>query len=291
MNEGIAVVGVGAIGTYLAAQWAAAGHEVLACARRPFAEYVVESSHAPVRVDAHVVTDPSQVDSSYRWVVLAVKAHQSAGAKPWLDRLCESGTVVVAAQNGVDAVERLAPLVGGATVVPAAVYCGAELLEPGHIVHSTLDLLVVPDTDAGRRFSEMANGPGTRVKASADFVTRAWRKLGSNVAVNGLTALTGRATEVVGEPAMAAVARSLVEECWTVAAAEGADLDPATAAGLVAEIGAMRPSVGTSMLYDRRAGRPLEHDAIYGAVMRAGRRHGIETPITAVIAAILEAGD
>jgi 2-dehydropantoate 2-reductase len=290
MADRIAVVGVGAIGGYFAAQWAAAGHDVLACARRSFTEYVVDSPVSPVRCVARVVTDPARVSEPYPWVVLAVKTNQSVGAAGWLERLCDTNTVVVAAQTGVDALERLQPLVGTATVLPAAVYCGAELLEPGHVAHAVNDLLLVPDTDAGRRFSAIGSVPGTRVKATDDFVTRAWRKLGSNVAVNGLTALTGRTTEVLrGEP-MAAVARALVRECWTVAAAEGAELDPDEAEAFVGDIARVTPPVGSSMLYDRRAGRPVEHDAIYGAVTRGGRRHGIKTPITSAIAAILEAG-
>jgi 2-dehydropantoate 2-reductase len=43
------------------------------------------------------------------------------------------------------------------------------------------------------------------------------------------------------------------------------------------------------MLYDRLAGRPLEYDAIYGAVVRAGARHGIPTPLSETMAALLAA--
>ena len=89
---------------------------------------------------------------------------------------------------------------------------------------------------------------------------------------------------------MAELATALVSECWSVAAAEGASLDPADAEAFVAEMAKLAP-VGTSMLYDRRAGRPVEHDAIYGSVARAGRRRNVPTPTVDLIAALLEAGD
>src|SRR5688572_2188929 len=136
----IAVVGVGSVGTFFAAHLAAAGHDVLACARRPFDTYRVESAEAPVTGPANVATGPAAVTGGpYPWLLVAVKAHQTVDAAPWFDRLCgpdspgRPASIVVAVQNGVEAVERFTPLVHGATVVPAVVYCGAELQEPGRI--------------------------------------------------------------------------------------------------------------------------------------------------------------
>jgi 2-dehydropantoate 2-reductase len=70
------------------------------------------------------------------WVLLATKAQQTPQAGPWLARLCLPGTVVVVLQNGVDHVERVAPLAVGATVLPALVYVVAvERLARGRVVH------------------------------------------------------------------------------------------------------------------------------------------------------------
>jgi 2-dehydropantoate 2-reductase len=48
---------------------------------------------------------------------------------------------------------------------------------------------------------------------------------------------------------------------------------------------------GSSMLYDRLARRPTEHDALTGAVVRFGRRVGIPTPLNDVVLALLAASD
>lgn len=287
-RDRVAVVGSGAVGTFFAASWAAADHGVLVCARRPFTTLVVESATRPLQVATHVVTDATAIDGPYPWVVLAVKAHQTAGARDWLARLCDERTTVVVLQNGVEAVERVAPFSRGAAIVPAVVYCAAELLEPGRIRHDAYRSLIVPDSPGGQRFAEGFGDSHTIVRPEPDFLTHAWRKLGSNVAMNGLTALTGRTTEIASDEAVASVAGALVAECWSVAAAEGAALDPADGPALVAQF-ATRPPVGTSMLYDRRAGRPTEHDALYGAVLRGARKHGIPTPVTDVVAALLAA--
>ena len=52
---------------------------------------------------------------------------------------------------------------------------------------------------------------------------------------------------------------------------------------------AMPEGAGSSMLFDRLAGRALEHDALYGAAARAGHRHGIPTPTTDAVGALLAA--
>ena len=88
---------------------------------------------------------------------------------------------------------------------------------------------------------------------------------------------------------MAGLAEAILQECYAVARAEGADLQDAAIGAVVASFAKLDDSGGTSMLYDRLAGRPLEHDALYGAVIRAGERHGIPTPTHRTLSALLSA--
>jgi 2-dehydropantoate 2-reductase len=54
---------------------------------------------------------------------------------------------------------------------------------------------------------------------------------------------------------------------------------------------AMPPDLGTSIMFDRLAGRPMEWDARNGVVCRAGARHGIPTPVSDVLVPLLAALD
>ncbi len=285
----IAVVGPGGVGCFFAAHLAAAGHEVVACARRPFDRYLVESDEAPVAAPATVVVDPEQLDGDpFDWVLVAVKAHQSAGAAPWFDRVCGTGTVVVALQNGIEAVERLAPFVAGAPVLDSVVYCGAELIEPGRVRHTSNSRLIVPDVAESHRLAELYRGTPVTIDISADHRRSAWVKLGINVVANGLSALTGQPMAVLAEAEIAEVAAALLTEVLTVGRAEGVELELDGVEQTIALLAAV-PSGRTSMLHDVEAGRPTEHDALHGAVIRAGRRHGIPTPYTDTIHALLAA--
>jgi 2-dehydropantoate 2-reductase len=291
-----AIVGPGAIGSFFAAQLGRASKVRLAvCARTAFDTLTVvsEAWGETVQVHAQVVTSveelaPGPVD----WVLLSTKAHQTAGAAPWLEQLCAESTTIVVLQNGVEHVERVRPLVpAGARILPAVVHCGAELQGPGRVLHRTNGYIVVPrDADAsGERLAQLFEPEHDVVRTTVDFVTEAWKKLCTNVAVNGITALTGRRLGVMREPTVRHAAEVLLDECVEVARASGAQIDGGHAGTVLARMGAMPETAGTSMLYDRLAGRSLEFDAIYGAAVRAGRRWGIPTPATDQLFALLGA--
>ena len=287
-RQQVAMVGPGSVGLFFAAHLAAAGHDVVACARRPFDRYLVESETHPVDTEATVLTDPAAYNGGpLPWVFVAVKAHQTEGAAGWLDRLCGPETRVVVAQNGIEH-DRVVPFVNGATVIPAVVYCGAELVEPGHVTHHQSAHLVVADGPDADALVELFADALPEIRPTDDFATPLWMKLSLNVMANGLTALTRRAQKVFAEPGIERAAIRLLHETFAVGRAEGADLDNSLAEKIVAGV-VKRGVPGTSMYYDTSAGRPTEHDAIHGAALRAAERHGIDTPSIALVHALLDA--
>lgn len=284
----VAMVGPGSVGLFFAAHLAAAGHEVVACARRPFNRYLVDSETHAVDTPATVLTDPaSHTGGPVPWVFVAVKAHQTEGAAGWLDRLCGPDTRVVVAQNGIEH-DRVIPFVNGAKVIPAVVYCGAQLIEPGHVTHHQSAHLVVPAGDDTDALVELFADALPEIRPTDDFATPLWLKLSLNVMANGLTALTRRTQMVFAEPGIERAALRLLKETFAIGRAEGADLDDALAEKIVAGV-VKRGIPGTSMYYDTVAGRPTEHDAIHGAALRAAERHGIDVPSVAMVHALLDA--
>jgi 2-dehydropantoate 2-reductase len=285
----IAVIGPGAIGAVFAAAAQQAGPgQIVICGRRPLEELVVcPDGQQPIAIDAPVITDPRQVAGPADWVFLAVKAHQTQGASGWLRALAGPETVVVVLQNGVEHYQRVTPLAGQATVLPAIVWCPAETVAAGRVRLRGEPRLSVPAGEPGQRLARMLDG-AARVDLAPDFTTEAWRKLCVNV-VAGLMALAGRRAGIFRQPEMAALARALAAECSAVAQAEGAQLDDGTVDEIVAHFTAMPADLGTSILADREAGRPLEWDARNGVVRRLGIRHGIPTPVSDVIVPLLAA--
>ena len=289
----IAVIGPGAIGgVFAAAAWQAGerdgSREIVLCARRGFGQLVVaRDGREPVMVDAPVRTDPGTVGGRADWVFLAVKAHQTDGARDWLKALAGPGTVVVVLQNGVEHRERVEPLAGEAAVLPAIVRCPAEATAPGRVTLRGEPQLSVPDEAHGQALARLLDG-GARVSLTADFTTEAWRKLCEN-AVAGLMVLAGCRAGMFRRADVATLARDYALECIAVARAEGARLTDDVAGTIVAGFAVMPAGRGSSIVFDREAGRPLEWEARNGVVRRAGTRHGIATPISDVVVPLLAA--
>jgi 2-dehydropantoate 2-reductase len=279
----VAVVGPGAVGATMAAVAARAGAELVVCGRTAYERLVVEGSIEQT-VPGPVVTDPAALDGPVDVLLLAVKAHQTAAAAPFLRALCGDGTIVVVLQNGVEQRELAGPHVGGAVVVPAVVWFPAETIGPGHVRLRGAPRVLLPDEPPAHTVAALLEG----VEVTADFVTEAWRKLTVN-AVAGLMAVTGRRAAIFRRADVAALARALALECLAVARAEGADLGDEVAAELLDWFAELPEDAGTSILADREAGRPLEWDARNGVVARRGAAHGLPTPVSDVIVPLLAA--
>jgi 2-dehydropantoate 2-reductase len=127
-----------------------------------------------------------------------------------------------------------------------------------------------------------------RVDLVKDFTTETWRKLCLN-AVAGLMVLTGRRAVMYRRASIAALARDLAAECLEVARAEGAELPDSVADAIVADFVDMPPDLGSSIVFDREAGRRLQWEARNGVIRRIGARHRIPTPLSDVIVPLLAA--
>jgi len=126
------------------------------------------------------------------------------------------------------------------------------------------------------------------VDCDSDFITAAWRKLLTN-ALAGFMALSGRRAGMFRREDVAALSRRYVAECLAVARAEGAHLGDDVADGTVEMFRQAPTDMGTSMLADREAGRPLEWDIRNGVIIRKARAHGLPTPISDVVVPLLAA--
>ena len=285
----IAIVGVGAIGAIVAgALEQSHEHHLLLCSRRSFERLVLDGPQGRTELQVRPLTEPGRAHR-VDVVFLATKAHQTAGARAWLSRLCDSSTQVVVLQNGVEHRERVSPWVGSATIIPCIVDCPAVTLEPGHVQFRRTLAARFADTPEGRRTAALLAGAGLTATVTDDFVTAAWKKLCVNVVSGPIPALCDQPHGVFRYEPITELARTIVRECVEVGCAEGARLELDLVDEVIAAQCATPTNWVTSMLHDRRAGRTLETDSRNGAVVRAGRRRGIGTPANAFVLAVLSA--
>ncbi|TPW26675.1 2-dehydropantoate 2-reductase [Pararhizobium mangrovi] len=286
----VAVIGAGGIGSYLAAMLADAGQDVTMCVRTPFETLELEVDGETRTLPVTIATEPEAV-AEEDWVVLATKAQDTASAKAWLDRLAGANTTILVAQNGIEHEERVAPIAGKARILPAIVYIAVERTEPGHVVHHGSSRMIVPECRKAAEAETLFAGSALELTRSGDFRTDAWKKLIANIAANPITALTMRRLDVFHEKQVVDLARSLLREAVLVGRCEGAEIGEADVEQVLSVYDGMTGEGGSSMLYDRLSGRSLEHDHLTGAVLRAGERHSIATPLNTAIYALVDALD
>jgi 2-dehydropantoate 2-reductase len=287
----IAVVGLGSIGGIITGLLRAADrHDVVACVRRPINQLTVERAEGAIEVPLRMVSDPEQA-TRVDWVLLCTKSHDTPASAPWLERLCGPQTRVAVLQNGIGHAEKLAPLVGEATVVPTIVYYNGERLAADRVRFRRAGgyEFAVADDVGGQAFERLLEGTAMRVLRSADFITLAWRKLLINAVANPITALTLQRQAVFRREDVHALCLAILEEAAVVGRADGAQLASDEPAQIMKTLLTYPADAGTSMYFDRLAGRPFEADALTGAIVAAGARHRVATPLNSLLLTLLRA--
>ncbi|MGW1678744.1 2-dehydropantoate 2-reductase [Saccharopolyspora sp. NPDC002376] len=285
----IAVIGSGGIGGVLAAAAHAAGHEVSLCVRTPFDRLTVETPEGTGEVPASVVTDPGELGEA-DWILLTTKVQDVPSTTGWLQRLDDGRAPIVVVQNGVEHRESVAAMNLRGPVLPALIYVAAERVSPGHVVRRSPMTMQVEAGEVGERFADLLAGDALTIRPTDDFHTAAWRKMLTNLAPNPITALTLRRLDVLSEPDVQELCAGVLAEAVDVARAEGANLTHSDAERVLADyIERFPPTNGTSMLYDRIAGLPTEHEHITGPLVRAATTHNIPVPLNRTLLTLMRA--
>jgi 2-dehydropantoate 2-reductase len=287
-DTAIAVVGPGAIGTTVAAALHEVGRTPLLCGRTPRDHLTLHDGDRLITVPGPVRTDPAQLDRTVGLVFLAVKATQTHATTEWLAALSGPETVICVLQNGVEQLETVTPYCPRGRIVPAVVWFPAQAQSDGSVRLRGDVRLSLPDGPASRVVARALQGTRCAVDLAENFSSLAWRKLMQN-AVAGLMVLTHRRCGMFGRPDVAKLALAYLRECLAVARADGAELGDEVPQEILDRFQAFPVDMGTSILTDREADRPLEWDIRNGVVLRRGRAHGIPTPIGDVLVPLLAA--
>jgi len=306
------IAGAGAIGGYIGALLTRSGFDVLLFARGPHLRAMQErglrviSPLGDFEVRPRVTGELSTIGHA-DVVVLGVKAHSLTSLAPQLRPLLGPDTVVVSTQNGIPwwyfqthggeldglRLERVDP--GGVIassieprrVVGSLVYFATDIVEPGVIRHTEGNKISFgePDgtkSDRLRRMVEPLIAAGFRCPITPRFRHEIWVKLLGNVAFNPISALTGATLEQLARHAdVSRVIRDIMTETEAVAARLGIELSIS-----IDQRMAGAEKVGphkSSMLQDLEAGRPLELEAVVGAVVELGERLGVAMPVTQTV--------
>jgi 2-dehydropantoate 2-reductase len=313
----VAIVGAGAIGGLLGANFAEAGHDVTLIARGMHLEALrargltvrwLGRAARTYRLRATAVPEELGPQDA---VVIALKAYSIGPMLPRLARLLHDDTAVVTAINGLpwwyfyrhggphegmhieclDPAGAMARAIDAKHLLGCVVHTAGEVVEPGVIGHTSGTLYFLGELD-GRMtprleaIGEALTVGGAEPKLTANIRNEIWMKLIGNLSYNPVAALTlARMGAINANERLLEMIRIQMREAMQVAQAYGQQVTMS-----IEERIAIARKVGDakiSMHQDLERGRPMEIDAIIGAVLELGRRAGIAMPMVDAVHALI----
>jgi len=311
----ICIYGAGAIGGHLGVKLALAGADVTLIARGPHLAAMQANGVTLIEGGETFTAHPRCTDQIAEagpqdYVIVTLKACSLPAAAPAIAALLGPETTVVAVLNGIPwwyfhalsgpyqgrIVESVDP--GGIVsrhlpperVVGCVVYAAVEVVAPGVIQHLYGERYTLGEPDGTKSprsvaLAEALSHAGFKAPVRPRIRDELWLKLWGNLAFNPISLLTGATLDVIaGEAETRALCRSMMLEGQAIAEALGVrfpiDVDRRIAGA--AAVGAHK----TSTLQDLERGRPVELDALLGAVVELAGVVGVAVPMCQAILAL-----
>jgi 2-dehydropantoate 2-reductase len=298
----IAAMAAGAVGGYFGARMAAAGHEVWFIARGAHRDAIaenglrIESVHGDLHLDKPNVTDDPAKVGPVDIVLFAVKLWDTEQAAEQARSLVGSDTRLITLQNGIDSVERIAPIIGTDQTVGGAAYIATTIAAPGVIRHTSNFATMrfgrgdkKPDARL-QAFVDAAKAAKLDVALSADIERELWEKFIFLTAMSGSTAaLRSPIGKIRADPELRDFFRALMEEALAVGKAKGVALDPAYLDQRMDFLmNKVEAGMKASMAHDLERGNRLELDWLSGKVRELGRQFSVPTPASDTVYTVLK---
>jgi 2-dehydropantoate 2-reductase len=246
---------------------------------------VIEQKDGTVAtVPVKATTDPASV-GPVDLILNFVKCYHTEAAINSAKPMLGPDTAILTLQNGWGNADRIAAIVGRERVMVGLTYASGTLVGPGRVRNTGVAQTVIGELDGSlsprlERAAAALRKTGIDLKVSGRIVEEIWKKLVINVCSLPTAALLHfTADELPKHEGSMTLMRGLLREMVAVAKADGIELDEEER--WAALIGILERAVGgrASMLQDVEAHRQTEIDVINGAIVAAGRRTGIPTPL------------
>ena len=320
----IAVIGTGANGASIGADFVRAGYDVTFIEQWPDHVEAMRTNGVTVNMPDETVVTPvnaihlcqvAEVREKFDLIFMLVKAYDTRWAAELIKPVIADGGLVVGLQNGMS-IDDLCDVLGPNRVMGAVIECCSNMFEPGVCNRETppegswfgLGGLTPATHQRVESVAEVLRHAG-RVDIYDDIRSAKWMKLVANASELVPSALLNMPLhEAAQDPEMVVYMKQCAKEALAVCIASGskivpifglteAEQDPDKyAVELFDQVMAhfTFPNTLTTVLQDWRKGRRAEINEINGLVVEVGAKLGIATPANSVtldIAQRIESGE
>ena len=296
----IAVIGAGGVGGPFGSALARAGNDVTFLARGAHLAAMqkdglrVEGALGNFHLSPTQATDDAAAIGKVDFVLFTVKLWDVETAGAALAPLLDSHTAVVTLQNGIDAPDRLASVIGRDAVMGGVAVINAAIAGPGRIAQmGEYQTLTFGELDGGASARGQAlmaacTAAGIQARLSSDILKDLWEKFVFLASVSALTAASRqRMAYIRTDPDARATLVRLLEEVTAVGRAAGVALDPDLPKQRLAMIDGQNGESIASMAIDLLRGNRMELPWLAAKAVKLGQRHKVETPALQALTAAL----
>lgn len=289
------VLGAGGVGAFIGAKLHQEGEEVWFIGRGDHFRMMkqqglrVISGGEDIAVDPRTIADNPATAGPVDVILFCVKTYDTDRAASLLGPALAEHTAILTFQNGVESADIIARSTPRAAILPGVAYVSSRIVEPG----------VVQETGGVHRLffgsgNEAMTGRGKEIEEvfrrahlNAAFITdiqrELWKKL---IFITSMGTFTAVSRLSYGEILSVDVSRQIVfeamREAERVAVAEGVAVEPFVESEMLAALRRFDPGTYSSMYHDLINSKPLEVEALNGAILRYAKKHRVPAPLHTV---------
>jgi len=296
----IAVMGAGGQGGLFGSLLSQAGHDVTLIARGRNLEAIKNNGlklrskiFGDFTVQVKATDNPESVGEVYL-ILFCVKNYDLKIAIEQIKPMIGPETTVLTVQNGVEAPDRIGDIIGSEHVVAGVSRTNSQLVAPGEVNHNGGKSLVFGEFSGEisprvEKLEKAFRKAGFEASASDKIKSVLWNKLTTLSGLQGVVCLTRSSIGTVRDHEETwELMRRVMLETAKVALAEGVVISEDSIDARLNSIARMPPEIKPSMMADLEAGRRIELETFNGAIVRIGKKHGVDTPLNYAIYSALK---
>ncbi|MBV9547953.1 MAG: 2-dehydropantoate 2-reductase [Chloroflexi bacterium] len=296
----ITVVGAGWTGGLYGGVLARAGQEVGFLARgahlqaiRSHGLQIRSADFGTFTVDAPASDDPADLGQA-DLVIFAVKMYDLELAAQALEVVLAPDGRVLTLQNGLEAPDHIARIVGPERVLIGTTALETTILEPGVIGHVSPGHVVTiaayngPPTDVVQHIAVTVREAGINTHIAGSGRQALWDKACMLIPIATVTSVCRTSVGQVRDvPEARAVVEKVLAELVAVALADGYDVSAARERA-ISMWGSLPAAWKTSMMRDFERGNRTELEWLTGALVRLADKYAVEAPVSRAIYGVLK---
>ena len=284
----VGILGIGAIGSVIVSGLFRNKNLELQYFNRSKKEEVKIQNHdtfyhlaVPSQQDIYI---PIKLD----WLIICLKENHFADAESLIQKLISRKTKVAVIRNGIDLKKPLLPYAAENRILECMINSPTQLDPSGVYQMMGNPIIMSASGELSEAFQNLFESPDFTFLHVGDFKTENWKKLIESAALGALTCLTGETCWIFEDEKIMDLYGKLLKEGAEVAKADGAIISEDFVNVLLEKVKRYPKEKGSSMLTDRKLGRPIELNAKNGAISKVGKFHKIETPLNDLVCMLLE---